>query len=87
MITRSRSGRMLVELGMGDVCIDFGMDKEDKVAYLALREQPFQSEVEVNLFTGNVFANALDYPLILSFSSVESIDAVIGALERCKELL
>ena len=87
MITHSRSGHMLVELGQGDMCIDFGKDEGDGVAYLALREQPVQTELEVNFFDGKVFANALDYPLILSFSNRESIDAMIRALEQCKGLL
>lgn len=88
MITRSSRGHLLVEIGQGDINVDFGVDGQDKVAYLAMREQAESvAAPEMQIFDGQVYANALDYPLIISFATVEGVDAVIRALQRCRKAL
>ena len=88
MITQSRRGHLLVEIGQGDVCVDFGADQKDKVAYMAMRELSEAAPVpEAQEFNGEVYANALDYPLIISFSNLAAIDAVAAVLQRCREAL
>ena len=76
-------GLTTVEFGKGDICIASGITSDSKFGIVALMEQePKPIGYYVPLDTPS--PSLKEYPVILAFENVESIDVLIERLERTK---
>ena len=77
-----------LEFGTGDICIAGGYsDKEDnKEGFVIFTQQePREIGSEGVIKEGEI--NPEEYPIIMTFAKKESIDAVIGQLEKAKSFM
>ena len=77
-----------LEFGTGDICIAGGYsDNEDnKEGFVIFTQQePREIGSEGVIKEGEI--NPEEYPIIMTFAKKESIDAVIGQLEKAKSFM
>lgn len=76
-----------LEFGKGDICIAGGYfenEKNEKVGLVTFIEQEPRKIGEVGITTPNEKHKVGDFPVIMTFNKVESIDVVIEQLEQAK---
>lgn len=77
-----------LEFGSGDICVAGGYtDNEDKrTGFVIFTSQEPREIGSVGVIkSGEV--NLVEYPIIMTFSKKESVDVVIGQLEKAKLLM
>jgi len=80
-------GRIILEFGTGDICIAGGYveteGENNKTGFVIFQDQePRKIESIGSIKQGEV--DLEDYPVVMTFSKKESIDAVISQLEKAK---
>ena len=78
-------GQMRLEFGSGDICVAGGYtNNEDSTTgfVIFMNQEPREIGSEGVIKSGEV--DLEEYPIIMTFSKKESIDAVIGQLELTK---
>lgn len=86
MINKSNT-QIEIEFGKGDICISGGYFKNEKnenVGLVTFTEQEQREIGTVGIIKPNQEYEVGDFPIILTFKKVESIDVLIEQLEQAK---
>ena len=77
-----------LEFGTGDICIAGGYrDNEDNKEGFVIFTQQEPREIGSEGVIKEDEINPEEYPIIMTFAKKESIDAVIGQLEKAKSFM
>lgn len=81
------NNQIALEFGKGDICINGGYfegDNKEKIGIVTFINQEPHEIGEAGIIKANVEYKIKDFPVIMTFTKVESIDAVIGQLLEAK---